>query len=147
MKQRLLEDLKGAMQQKNIIRKNTIQSIRAAILQEEKDKQKELTNSDIENIIVKEKKKRVDALEQFKKANREDLIKQTETEIEILDNYLPKQLTREEIEKEVDTYMKPLSDVSVTQMGSIIKDLKARLGNTADGKTLAEVVRNKILNS
>lgn len=147
MKQRLLEDLKGAMQQKNIIRKNTIQSIRAAILQEEKDKQKELTNSDIENIIVKEKKKRVDALEQFKKANREDLIKQTETEIEILDNYLPKQLTREEIEKEVDKYMKPLSDVSVTQMGSIIKDLKARLGNTADGKTLAEVVRNKILNS
>ena len=74
MKTKLLEDLKEAIKQKDEIRKNTIQSIRSSILQEEKDKQIELDNNGIENIIVREKKKRIDSLEQFKKANRVELV-------------------------------------------------------------------------
>lgn len=145
LKNKLLLDLKTAMKAQNKVKKNTVQSIRASILQEEKDKQKELTDKDIENIIVKEKKKRIDALEQFKKADRKDLILQTEREIAILEEYLPKQLTKEELQVEVDKYFKPLSDVQVSDMGNIIKDLKNKLGNGADGKTLADLVRSKIL--
>ena len=145
LKNKLLLDLKTAMKAQNKVKKNTVQSIRASILQEEKDKQKELTDNDIENIIVKEKKKRIDALEQFRKADRKDLILQTEREIAILEEYLPKQLTKEELQIEVDKYFKPLSDVQVSDMGNIIKDLKNKLGNGADGKTLADLVRSKIL--
>ena len=64
--------------------------------------------------------------------------------MDIISQYLPRQLTREEIEQEVNTYMKPLVDVTVREMGSIIKDLKQRLGNSVDGKVLSEVVRERI---
>ena len=146
MKETLLKDLKQAMLDKDIITKNTIQSIRASILQEEKDKQIEADDKLIENILLKEKKKRVDALEQFEKANREDLINQTKRELTIIEGYLPQQLTREEVEQEVDKYMKPLSDITIKEMGPIIKDLKNKFGSSIDGKMLSEVVREKILN-
>ena len=144
MKNRLMEDLKKAMKNKDTLAKDTIQGIRAEILKEEKDKQKVLDNCEIENIIMKEKRKRLDLLNQLENTNREDIKQQTVEELDIISQYLPRQLTREEIEQEVNTYMKPLVDVTVREMGSIIKDLKQRLGNSVDGKVLSEVVRERI---
>ena len=98
LKERLLNDLKESMKNKNLIRKNTIQMIRAAILQVEKDKQIELTEEQVIEIIAKETKKRKDAQIEFEKSGREDLINQNNEEIAILSEYLPKQLSEEEIE-------------------------------------------------
>ena len=134
MKTKLLEDLKEAMKQKDDIRKNTIQSIRASVLQEEKDKQIELDNNGIENIIVREKKKRIDSLEQFKKANRDELVKQTQYELEVINTYLPKQLSLEEIEQEVDNTIKELNVTSIKEMGKVIKTLKEKYGASIDCK-------------
>ena len=72
MKEKLMEDLKMAMKNKDIVKKNTIQMIRAAILQTEKDKQIELDDNGILEIISKQVKQKNDALEQFKKADRQD---------------------------------------------------------------------------
>lgn len=144
MKERLLDDLKEAMKNKDIITKNTIQSIRASILQEEKDKQIELDNVGIEAIIMKEKKKRVDALEQFKKANREDLINQTEHEIKVLEGYLPEQMSEEDIEFEVARIINEVDAQSIKDLGIVMRAAKQELGNSVDGKLLSEIVKRKL---
>jgi len=144
LKERLLDDLKEAMRNKDIIVKNTIQSVRASVLQEEKDIQKELNDVDIENIIMKEKKKRQDALEQFKKANREDLIMQTEREIQVLEGYLPEQISIEDLEIEVAKIINQVDAHSIKDMGIVMRAAKEQFGNQVDGKELSEMVKRKL---
>ena len=98
LKEKLLEDLKNCMKEKNVVRKNVIQMVRAAILQVEKDKQIELDDEQIISIIAKESKKRKDSLVEYEKSGREDLINEIKEEIDILTEYLPKQLSFEEVE-------------------------------------------------
>lgn len=143
-KEVLLSDMKEAMRNHDIIVKNTIQSIRASILQEEKDKQIEATDKDIENIIMKEKKKRQDALEQFEKAGREDLIMQTKREIQILEGYLPEQISPEDLELEVAKIINQVDAQSIKDMGIVMRAAKEQFGNQVDGKELSEVVKRKL---
>ena len=91
LKEKLMEDLKKSMREKNEVRKNTVQMIRVAILQIEKDKGIEEQDEKILEIIAKEVKIKKDALEDFEKAQRQDLIEQTNEEISVLQEYLPKQ--------------------------------------------------------
>ena len=146
MKEKLMEDLKTAMKNKDIVKKNTIQMIRAAILQTEKDKQIELDDNSILEIINKQVKQKNDALEQFKKADRQDLVEQTELEINILKEYLPQQLSKEEVEQIVIDLSRTLGISDMKGMGTLIKSAKAKIGAGSDGKTISEVVK-KVLNN
>lgn len=141
IKEQLLNDLKESMKDKNLVRKNTIQMIRAAILQVEKDKQIELTEEQIIEIIAKESKKRKDAEADFEKSGREDLVKQNKEEIEILSEYLPKQLTLEEIENIVKDVIVKTGATSMKEMGVVMKTAKEQIGAAADGKTVSDVVK------
>ena len=134
------------MKEKDAITKNTIQMIRAAILQTEKDKQIELDDNGILEIISKQVKQKNDALEQFEKADRQDLIEQTKLEINILKEYLPKQLSREEVEQIVVDLSRTLGISDMKGMGTLIKSAKAKIGAGSDGKTISEVVK-KVLNN
>ena len=138
--------MKMAMKEKNVITKNTIQMIRAAILQTEKDKQTELDDNAILEIVSKQVKQKNDALEQFEKANRQDLVEQTKLEINILKEYLPKQLSREEVEQIVVDLSRTLGISDMKAMGTLIKSAKAKIGAGSDGKTISEVVK-KVLNN
>ena len=144
LKEKLMEDLKIAMREKNIIRKNTVQLVRAAILQIEKDKGIEVQDSQILEIIAKEVKTKKDALIDFEKANREDLISQTKEEIKVLVEYLPKQLSEEELKQKVSEIIIKLGATSIKDLGIVMKEAKAEIGVAADGKMINEVVR-KIL--
>ena len=146
MKEKLMEDLKTAMKNKDIVKKNTIQMIRAAILQTEKDKQIELDDSTILEIISKQVKQKNDALEQFERADRQDLVEQTKLEINILKEYLPKQLSKEEVEQIVVDLSRTLGIFDMKGMGTLIKSAKAKIGAGSDGKTISEVVK-KVLNN
>ncbi|NLW41393.1 MAG: GatB/YqeY domain-containing protein, partial [Tissierellia bacterium] len=97
LKDKLMEDLKASMKNKDSVRKNTITMIRAAIKQLELDQRKELEDDEVLEIISKQLKEKRNALEDFKKAERQDLIDLTEEEINILLEYLPKQLSDEEL--------------------------------------------------
>ena len=101
LKEKLLNDLKDAMKAKDTNKKNAVQMVRTAILQIEKDKCIEVTDEQIIDIIAKEVKTRKDSLVEFEKAERQDLIDQTNSEISVLEQYLPKQLTDEELELQV----------------------------------------------
>ena len=145
IKEKLMNDLKEAMKEKNLIRKNTVQMVRAAILQVEKDKQIELTDEQIIDIIAKETKKRKDAEPEFEKSGREDLIKQNKEEMEILSEYLPKQLSIEEIEDIVKKVIAEIGATGMKDMGSVMKKAKEQIGAAADGRTVSDVVK-KLLN-
>lgn len=126
LKEKLMEDLKNCMKEKNIVRKNTIQLVRAAILQVEKDKQIEVTDEQIVEIIAKEAKKRKDSLSDYEKSGREDLIQGVKEEITILEEYLPKQLSQEEIEVIVKEIISNLGASSMKDMGPVMKEAKSK---------------------
>jgi len=141
LKEKLLEDLKECMKTKNVIRKNVIQMVRAAILQVEKDKQIVLEDKQIIDIIAKEAKKRKDSLADYEKSAREDLISQVKEEIEILLEYLPKQLSEEELEKIITKIIQDENASSMKDMGKVMKIAKEQIGVAADGKTINEIVK------
>lgn len=141
LKEKLMEDLKTAMKEKDEIRKNTVQMVRAGILQVEKDKGIKVEDDKIIEIIAKGVKEKKDALVEFEKGKREDLVAQTNREIEILQEYLPKQLTPEEIKEEVQKVIKDIGATSIKDMGPVMKEAKARIGAAADGRSINEVVK------
>lgn len=141
LKEKLMEDLKNSMKNKDEIRKNTVQMVRAAILQIEKDKGIQVEDDKILEIIAKEVKTKRDALKDFEKAERQDLIDQTNKEIEILQEYLPKQLSREEIKLELEKIITEIGATTMKDMGTIMKEAKAKMGASADGKTINEVAK------
>ena len=142
LKEKLLEDLKNCMKEKNVVRKNVIQMVRAAILQVEKDKQITLDDNQIIDIIAKESKKRKDALADYEKSGREDLINEIKEEIKILAEYLPKQLSVEEVEAIVKEVIDEVGATSMKDMGKVMKAAKEKIGAASDGKTINEVVKN-----
>ena len=141
LKEKLMDDLKVAMRDKNEIRKNAIQMVRAAILQIEKDKGITVEDEKIIEIIAKEVKGKKDALVDFDIGGREELISQTNEEIGILQEYLPKQLSKEEIKVELEKVIIDIGATSIKDMGAVMKEAKARIGAAADGRTINEVVK------
>lgn len=141
LKEKLLNDMKESMKNKNTIRKNVIQMIRASILQIEKDNQKEVNDEEIIQIIAKEAKKRKDSLTDYEKSGREELINDIKEEIKIIEEYLPKQLSIEEVEKIVSEVISALGATSMKDMGPVMKEAKAKIGASSDGKTINEVVK------
>ena len=141
LKEKLMEDLKNAMKNKDEIRKNTVQMVRAAILQIEKDKGIQVEDDRILEIIAKEVKTKRDAIKDFEKAERQDLIDQTNQEIEVLQQYLPKQLSREEIKVELEKIISEIGATTMKDMGAIMKEAKVKMGTSADGKTINEVAK------
>ncbi len=141
LKEKLLEDLKISMRDKNVVRKNTVQMVRAAILQIEKDTGSVVDDEKIIDIIAKEMKKKKDAMADFEKAARQDLIDQTNEEMKVLEEYLPKQLSREEIKEVVSKIISDIGATSMKDMGIVMKESKSAIGAGADGKTINEVVK------
>ncbi len=141
LKEKLLADLKNCMKDKNVVRKNVIQMVRAAILQVEKDKQITLDDNQIIDIIAKESKKRKDSLSDYEKSGRQDLINEIKEEIEILAEYLPKQLSIEEVETIVKQIIKEEDATSMKDMGKVMKAAKEKIGASSDGRTINEIVK------
>ncbi len=144
LKEKLLQDLKECMKEKNTVRKNVIQMVRASILQVEKDKQIEVNDDQILEIIAKESKKRKDSLADYEKSGREELIEQIKEEIEILAEYLPKPLTKEELEEIISSAIADTGATNIKDMGKVMKEVKQRVGTRADGKTINEIVKEKL---
>ncbi len=141
LKEKLLEDLKNSMKEKNVVRKNVVQMIRAAILQKEKDGGIELKDEDIMQIIAKEAKTRRDSLPDYEKSGREDLIEEVKEEIAIIEEYLPKQLSKEEIIPIIQEIINKTGASTIKDMGKVMGEAKKQLGVSADGKTISECVK------
>lgn len=141
LKEKLMEDFKDAMKSKDEVKKNTINLARAAIKQVEVDTRTELKDEDILPIIAKQVKMRKDALADFEKGGRTDLIEAYKKEIEILEVYLPAQLTEDEIRVVVESTAKELGiDEGKQNMGKLMGPVMAKVKGQADGGAVKKVV-------
>jgi uncharacterized protein len=141
LKERLLEDMKTAMRDKDVIRKNTVQLARAAVLQVEKDNRITLDDDGIVDIVAKEVKKRRDSLPEFEKSGRQDLIDNLKTEIDILLQYLPQQLTQDELEVIVKKAVEDTGAVSAKDIGKIMQAVMPQVKGRADGKAINQIIK------
>jgi uncharacterized protein YqeY len=141
LKERLLDDMKAAMRDKDIIRKNTIQMARAAVLQVEKDNKVTLDDDGIIEIIAKEVKKRRDSLPDYEKSGRQDLIDELKVEIDVLLQYLPKQLTEVELEAIVKDVIQETGASSAKDIGKVMQSVLPKVVGRADGKVINQIVK------
>lgn len=146
MKEQLLQDLKEAMKEKDILKKDTITMLRAAILQVEKDSQKVLNDDEMSAIVAKEVKKRKESVKEYEDAGREDIAANLKREIEILSKYLPEQLSEEEIAKMVEEAIAESGATSPKDMGKVMSILRPKTAGKADGKLVSDIVKEKLAN-
>lgn len=143
MKNRLNEDLKSAMKNKETLRLNTIRLVKKYIqeLETSVGHNGDATDSEILKIMNKLVKQGKDAAEQYKCAGRTNLYDEEIAQVKILESYLPKQLTEDEISIEID---KVMIETNSTNMGVLMKELNSRLAGRADGKTISRILKTKL---
>lgn len=143
LKDRINQDLKEAMKSGNKTRLTVVRSIRALILEYEKSgADKELTSELEVSMLSTAAKKRKDSIEQFRKANREDLATVEEAELKILMDYLPKQMDEDEIKKEVERLASEINAKSKEDFPKLMPLVMKELKGKADGKVVKTVVEN-----
>ncbi len=145
LKETLAQDLKLSMKEKDLIRKNTVQSIRAAILQIEKDNRVELDDDGVTDVIAKELKKRKDVLPDYEKSGREDLINQLNREIEIVMGYLPSQLSEDELDKIVKAAVDATGASTMKDMGKIMAAVMPQIKGRADGRAVNALAKKYLM--
>ena len=146
LKQELLKELKSAMQEKDMIKKDTITMLRAAILQIEKDTQKELSEDEMLTIVAKEVKKRKESIPEYEKAGRNDIVDNLNKEISILEIYLPEQLSEDDIRKIVIETISEVGATSPKDMGKVMQGVRAKTAAQADGKIVSQIVKEELNN-
>ena len=144
LKQKLQEDLKSSMKNKDNTRKSVVTLIRASIKQYEVDNRVELGDAEITDLIAKLLKQTRDSLEDFKKGNRDDLVSQAEAEIEVLKEYLPQQLSEEELNEIVISTISEVGATSMKDMKKIMTSIMPKVKGRADGKLINELVKKNL---
>ncbi|MBI4400782.1 MAG: GatB/YqeY domain-containing protein [Nitrospirae bacterium] len=145
LRDRLSEDLKQAMKAKDQLRMDVIRMIKAAILNKEIELKKDLDDAEMSRVMTALVKQRREAVEQYQKAKREDLAGKELKEIAIIEGYLPKALSPEEITQVVELVIRETGAATMKDMGNVMKAVMARLaGQTVDGKQISDLVRAKL---
>lgn len=146
LKDRLSDDMKQAMRDREAgkLRLAVIRMVRAAIKNVEIDQKKELSEEEVLDVLAKEAKMRRDSLEEFKKANRTDLVESLEQEIEILLNYLPQQLSESEVRALVSEAVSFTNAAGAKDMGKVMAALMPKVKGRADGKMVNSIVRDML---
>jgi len=139
--EQLSEDLKQALRQHDAPRKTAIRMVRAAIQNAEIAKGGSLDDAEILALIGREVKKRRESIELFAKGGREDLVAEETEQLDILAQYLPKQMTPEEIAAAAQQVIAEMGADSLAQMGPVMRALMSNLKGKADGKLVNQVVR------
>lgn len=145
IKIQLQNDLKDAMRAKDDQRKNTIRMALAAVKNTEIDRGHELEDSEVQVILQKEVKSRREAMEDAEQAQRPDIVANNAAEIEILEAYLPKQLTPDEIEVLAREAIDEVGATSSNEIGQVMKVLMPRVRGQADGKEVNQIVRQLLV--
>lgn len=144
MKEKLLNDLKEAMKNKDKEKLSVIRMVKGAIQLEEINKKSELTDDEIVNIIAKQIKTRKESIAEFEKGNRDDLISQTQSEIDILNIYMPEQMSEEEVMQIIEEAFGEVNPTSVKDMGKLMGIISPKVRGKADLGFVNKVIREKL---
>ncbi len=145
LKQKLSDDIKQAMKSGDTVKRSTLRMLMSSINNAEIAKKASLEDSDVLGIIAKEVKQHQESITSFKEGNRPDLVAKEEAEMAILQDYLPEQMTREDIVAEAKQVIAAVGAQGPGDKGKVMKDLTPRLKGRADGKEINEVVTELLI--
>lgn len=141
LQERLMEDLKDAMRRGDETRRSVIRMVRAAIKNAEVERGRPLGDDEVLRVIEKEVKQRRDAIVEFTRGNRPDLVAREQAEIEVLLSYLPKQMSREEIEQVARRVIAQVGARGPTDVGKVMPKVMAEVRGRADGRIVSQIVQ------
>jgi len=145
LRDRLSEDLKQAMKARDQLRMDVIRMIKAAVLNKEVEIKKDLDDAEMSRIMTTMIKQRKESVDQYEKGNRSELAAKERQEISIIESYLPKALTQEEVAEVVSNVIRDTGAASLKDMGTVMKAVMSRLGGQpVDGKQVSDLVRAKL---
>ena len=139
-------DMKNYMKEKDSFSLGVVRMVKGAIQLESISKKKELTDEEIISVISKQIKMRKDSIVEFEKGNRQDLVEQNKKEIEILNKYMPKQLSMEEINKIIDEAFLLIKPTSSKEQGLIMKEITPKLKGRADMSLVSGIIKDRLNN-
>ena len=144
--EQLSKDMVEAMKSKDSFTLGVIRMAKGAIQLEAINKKKELTDEDVVSVIAKQIKMRNDSVNEFTKAGRTDLAEQNKKEIEILNKYMPEQLSSDEVHKIIDEAFAKINPTSSKDMGLIMKEVSPKLKGKADMSMVNAIIKEKLAN-
>lgn len=143
LQEQITNDLKEAMKAKDSFRLGVIRMLKGALMLEKINKMHELSNEEIIDVVSKQIKMRKDSIIEFTKANRDDLVKQNEEEIIILNSYMPPQLSEEELKKIVDDTFAKVAPTSIKEMGKVMKEITPLVKGKTDMSVVSALIKEK----
>lgn len=140
--QKIDNDLKAALKKSETLKVSVLRMLKAALKNRQIDKRADLSDEDILGVLSTLSKQTKESIEQFSKGGREDLAEKERQELEILQSYLPKQLTPEELDNIIDQTIKEVAAAGVKDMGKVMRLLMPRVKGIADGKLVNQRVKD-----
>ena len=144
MVEQLEKDMIEAMKNKEKERLTVIRMVKASLKQEQIDHKKEINDELLIDVVNKQIKMRKDSIVEFEKGNRTDLVEKTQAEIDILMNYLPEQLSSEEVSKIIDEIFDEIKPEGQKDMGKVMKEAQAKLKGKTDMKEVSTIIKEKL---
>lgn len=142
---KILEDYKSAMKQKDTIKSSILNFLRSEINYYKIEKQKDkIEEQDVILVIKKQVKSHQDSIEQFEKGSRADLADKEKKELEILKSYLPQELSESELKKIVEEVLSAMPNATIKEMGKVMKEVMEKTAGRADGKLISDLVRQRL---
>ena len=136
--------LKDAMREKNEAKLASLRSVLTAIKNREKEVRRSLEDPEVISLISTQIKQRKESIDHYRKAGREDLVKAEESEMQILQTYMPEEISAEEMSQALDQVISEVGGVGMKDMGKVMKAAMAKLAGRADGRAINEMVRKKL---
>ena len=143
-KDEINESLKKALKEKDALRVSVLRMLLSALGYKEVEKRKPLTQEEFYGVVKTMMKQHVESIESFKKGQRQDLVEKEENELRILKEFVPAQMSEEEMAQEVDNAIETLGAKDQKDMGRVMKVLMEKLASRVDGKVLSQMVRNRL---
>ena len=144
LKEHITEDMKQAMKERNKLKLDAIRMLRGAIRNREIEKQTELDDDGVLQVLANQVKKRKDSIEQFRDAGRMDLVERESEQLQAIEIYMPQQLSLEEIKELIDEVITDTGANSMRDMGKVMSTIMPHIQGRADGKEVNQMVREKL---
>ena len=147
MNNKINEDLKSAMKEKDTFKLSVLRMLKSALQMEQIAKKHELSDTEVASVIKKQVKVRKDSVEEYKKYGKDDSVKDLEQEITILEAYLPEEMSQAEIEEVINSVFETVKPTSMKDMGSVMKNVNELLADkNADMSLVSKLVKEKLGN-
>ena len=144
LSEQIMSDMKEAMKARDKVRLNTVRMIKSALMNEKIKAGHDLTAEEELTVLSREKKQREESIDEFTKANRRDLADETKQELAIVESYLPKQMTEEELDQTVSSAIAEVNAQGKSDFGKVMKVLMPKIKGKADGKAASNAVRKQL---